>query len=120
MRSRSLRLRLADIRNEIGGIRETVAGIDFDTYRGSWQRTRAVERGVEIISEAVRSLPEELTGRFPDIPWRAIRGIGNELRHAYHHVDDAILWDVATRAITSLEAAIVEMQQGLPETDVDL
>jgi uncharacterized protein with HEPN domain len=57
MKQRSIRLRLDDIIDAIDGILTTVEGMDFATYSQSWQSCRAVERGTEIISEAVRHLP---------------------------------------------------------------
>jgi uncharacterized protein with HEPN domain len=42
-----------------------------------------VQRAIEIISEASRAIPDDLTNTQPDIPWRKIRGTGNVLRHDY-------------------------------------
>jgi Ribonuclease HepT-like len=50
---------------------------------------RTVERAVQIISEAVRALPAELTERHPEIEWEKIASIGNILRHEYQRVDPA-------------------------------
>jgi hypothetical protein len=44
----------------IAGIEATVAGASFAEYARNWTMRRAVERGIEIISEASRHLPEEL------------------------------------------------------------
>jgi uncharacterized protein with HEPN domain len=107
--------RLSDIREAIHGIRETVAELDFDAYCGSWRERRAVERGLEIISEASRHLPTELTDTHPHIPWRAIRAIGNLLRHEYGRVQDEIVWDVATNKLEALESAIDAMLRSLGE-----
>lgn len=106
---RSAAPRLSDIREAINGIRDTVAGLDFEAYCSSWQQRRAVERGIEIISEASRHLPADLTDQHPGIPWRAIRAIGNLLRHEYGRVQDEIVWDVATTKLDALETAIEAM-----------
>jgi uncharacterized protein with HEPN domain len=42
---------------------------------------RAVERGLEIISEASRHVPPDLQAPETEIPWRQIAAIGNLLRH---------------------------------------
>lgn len=109
--------RLSDIREAIHGIRETVAELDFEAYCDPWRERRAVERGLEINSEASRHLPTELTERHPDIPWRAIRAIGNLLRHEYGRVQDEIVWDVATNELEALESAIDVMQRSLGAND---
>jgi uncharacterized protein with HEPN domain len=54
-------------------------------------RRAAVERTVEIISEASRRLPKAWKERFPDLPWSQIAGIGNVLRHGYEWVDLQII-----------------------------
>ena len=32
----------------------------------------------------------------PDIPWQAIAGIGNVLRHDYDEIDAMVIWQTAT------------------------
>ena len=44
---------------------------------GSW----LLERGVEIISEAIRHLTDELKARHPEFPRQKVAGIGNVQRH---------------------------------------
>lgn len=105
--------RLADIREAIDGIRDTVSGLDFDRYCASWQSRRAVERGIEIISEASRHLPTDLTDVHPDVRWKAIRAIGNLLRHEYGRVQDEIIWNIAVTDLDPLERAIAAMQRSL-------
>lgn len=105
--------RLSDIRDAIDGIRETVGERDFEAYCGSWQARRAVERGIEIISEASRHLPAQLTDEHAEVPWHAIRAIGNLLRHEYGRVQDEIVWDIATNRLAALEAAIDAMQRSI-------
>ncbi|MCH7226432.1 DUF86 domain-containing protein [Verrucomicrobiaceae bacterium E54] len=56
----------------------------------------AVTRNLEIIGEAVKHLPEDLTGQFPGIPWRAIAGFRDVLAHSYFKTEDSIIWDSAT------------------------
>jgi uncharacterized protein with HEPN domain len=77
-------------------------------------RTRsAVERRVEIISEAARRLPTDIQRRHSTIPWDDVKGIGNILRHSYDKIDDRIIWGVFKRHLTSLEttlAAIADEQ----------
>jgi len=54
---RSILRRLVDIRDAISGIRDVAAGATFDGFANSWGMHRAVERGLEIISEASRHIP---------------------------------------------------------------
>jgi uncharacterized protein with HEPN domain len=54
----------------------------------------ARKRGIEIISEASRRLPDALEARHPDIPWPKVAGIGNVPRHDYEHAAHDVLWRV--------------------------
>ena len=70
---------------------------------------RAIERDVEIISEASRYIPEDLTAKHPIIPWRKVAGIGNVLRHGYKLIDDHEMWDIVTHDLSPLKATIERM-----------
>ena len=93
----------------IAGIEGTVAGLTFADYRQSWPAQRAVERGIEIISEASRHIPEEVKERHPHIYWREIAAIGNLLRHEYGRVDDRIMWRVVQRYLPELKAVVADI-----------
>ncbi len=107
------RARLEHILFHIRGVAGTVGGIGFDTYTSVYHMERTVERAVEIISEAVRALPSELTQRYPGIEWDKIAGIGNILRHEYERVDPETMWDIATVKLPELETVIEQMLAAL-------
>ncbi len=67
---------------------------------------RAVERGLEIISEASRGIDGAAKVRFQDVPWDQIAGIGNILRHEYHRVEPAIIWNITQTHLGALALAI--------------
>lgn len=68
-------------------IEEFTFGMDFEAFRSNPMAVAAVERKLLIIGEAAIRLGIEAEQRIPDQPWRAIRGIGNQLRHAYERID---------------------------------
>jgi uncharacterized protein with HEPN domain len=67
---------------------------------------QAIERNIEIISEASRRLPAAMKARHPEVPWRDIAAIGNLLRHKYPAVNRDIIWWIATEDIRPLAAAM--------------
>jgi uncharacterized protein with HEPN domain len=97
-------LRLTDIVEAIEHLRSTTASITLQVFEGDWQKRWLVERGIEIISEASRHLPDELKARHPHIPWARVAGIGNILRHDYERIEPAILWRVANEELRPLNA----------------
>ena len=72
-----------------------------------------LERSLEIVSEAVRHIPDALQSKYPEIPWRSIKTIGNILRHEYDRVDFDVIWDAATVHLPKLETAIQHMRAAL-------
>jgi uncharacterized protein with HEPN domain len=69
----------------------------------------STERGIEIISEASRHLPEELKSLHPYARWRDVAGIGNVLRDEYHRVEDRILWTVVQDELPGLRIHLEAM-----------
>jgi uncharacterized protein with HEPN domain len=51
-------IRLRDILENIDAVADMMAGIEFEAYRRDVKLRRAVERCVEIVSEASRSAPD--------------------------------------------------------------
>jgi uncharacterized protein with HEPN domain len=68
-----------------------------------WRKRWLVERGVEIISEASRGLPEELKARHSEIPWSKVAGIGNVLRHEYASIAAPLMWALVRHDLPLLE-----------------
>jgi uncharacterized protein with HEPN domain len=95
-----------DIAAAIGMIEKFTAGMDFEAFRSNSMAIAAVERKLLIISEAAIRLGAEAERCCPDQPWRDIRGIGNQLRHAYERIDLELIWAAVTDDLPSLKAAI--------------
>jgi uncharacterized protein with HEPN domain len=102
-------VRLRDMLENIDAVAEMMIGIDLATYRRDVKLRRAVERCVEIISEASRSIPDDLKAQFPDQPWPEMAAVGNLLRHHYERVDDFIMWKIATRSLPQLREVVAAM-----------
>jgi uncharacterized protein with HEPN domain len=116
MIERSIRIRVEDMLEAIDTARDLIEGLDFDTYddQGFRGQRRGVERCIEIVSEASRYLPEDLRARYPDIPWRSIRDIGNILRHGYSTVDNQIIWKIADTHLPQLKIVLRKILATLP------
>lgn len=95
-----------DMLAAIEGAKAALSGQSWEDFQQSWVLRHAVQRALEIISEAARQLPNDLTSAYPDVPWSDIRGIGNVLRHDYHNVSDGVVWNVVLTQFDRLEAAL--------------
>ena len=115
-RRRSASPRLQDILDNIAIVSGAVAGRDFDSFVADPVLRLAVERAIEIISEAVRHIPREQRDKHPTTPWRNIMSIGNKLRHEYQRIDPDIIWEIAQKHLDDfqpvIEAILAELAQG--------
>ena len=94
---------LTDIVESIEVIRAQMIGVTLAAFEADKPKRWVVERGIEIISEASRRLPDDLKARHPHIPWSKVAGIGNILRHDYQDVAHDVLWHVVHENLPPLE-----------------
>ena len=78
MAKRGVHARLYDMLNAIQSIESMQARLSSDPSLSSVMAL-AMERAIEIISEASRHIPDDMKATAPDIPWRQIADIGNVL-----------------------------------------
>ena len=113
--SHNPRARLEHILFHIRGVEDTLAGVPFETFTNVYHMERTVERAIQIISEAVKSLPAELLAAHPEIEWHKIIGIGNHLRHEYYRISPRVMWEIATVHLAELKPIIERMlEEGRP------
>jgi uncharacterized protein with HEPN domain len=103
--------RLQDILTHIGNVERYLEGRSLADFQSNSMLRQAVERAIEIISEASRHLPDDAKARFPQIPWHEIKAIGNILRHEYLRVDPEAVWQTATVDLEPLRHAVETMRR---------
>lgn len=106
---------LVEILEAIEGVETHTAGKSLADFQQDWLLRLAIQRALEIISEATRHIPDDLLSLAPDVPWKQIRGIGNVLRHEYHKIADDVVWAVITENIAPLKTAIEAIQKSVRE-----
>jgi uncharacterized protein with HEPN domain len=85
---------LTDIIEAIEHIREKAGTTPLEVFKQDWEQQWIVQRGIEIVSEASRRLPDSMKDRYPGIPWPKIAALGNILRHEYRRVSPPLLWEI--------------------------
>ena len=70
-------VRLRDILQAMDEVAEIITDLDLEAFQADVRSRRAVERCIEIVSEATRHIPASEKDRFPEVPWSDIAGIGN-------------------------------------------
>lgn len=117
MPSEKTALRFHDILDSIEHIEQFTATLSKSDLKNDLKTRFAVERAIAIISEAAVKLGDEAQKFAPDIPWPAIRGIGNLIRHAYDIVSLDTIWTVVTDDLPPLKEASMKALEDLNSTD---
>ena len=98
---------LRDVLESINNIEAFLGNMDFDVYRGDLKTKSAVERQLQIITEAAVRLGEDGDRLCPGVDWKGFRGMGNILRHGYHRIDDKVVWDTVKDELPPVKAAVL-------------
>lgn len=72
----------------------------------------AIERNLQIIGEATKHLPSEVTEEHSEIPWAQIRGFRNILVHEYFGVETEVVRDVVETYLPPLASALRKETRG--------
>jgi uncharacterized protein with HEPN domain len=114
---------LRDIQESLEQIHRFIGEMDLTAYQQDEKTRAAVERKMQILTEAVIRLEREDPAAYPEIEWSAYRGMGNFLRHSYHRVSDEIVWNTVKEDLPLLrkivEAALRTSSSMPPEGTTD-
>ena len=100
-----------DMLNAAKTIADFISGVDFKEYLNNQMLQLAVERELEIIGEAARSISEAFKAKQPDIPWRGIIAQRNVLAHQYGTIQQGRIWQYVT---TRLPKLITQLEDLIP------
>ncbi len=98
-------LRLQDILDNVRLIQSYLLGMDRAAFDADRRTRDAVERCLERVSAAATKLGDAADELVPGPPWRAVRALGNVLRHAYDQVDPARIWEIAIQDLPEMAPA---------------
>ena len=93
MSPRTWQERIEDILDAIQEIQQFTGGLSFEQLQADSKTLKAVSLNFIVIGEASAAIPENATTAHPEIPWVVMKGMRNQLVHAYFSVDPQIVWD---------------------------
>ena len=106
---RDYRVYLEDILQCIEKVRDYTEGLTREGLLSDSKTLDAVVRNLEVIGEAVKSLPEGVRAEHPEAEWKKIAGLRDILIHQYFGIDVEIIWDVIQNKLPTLERLVREM-----------
>ena len=80
---------------------------------GDWVRRAAFERIMEILGDAVKRLPADLTARYPAVDWRGKAGMRDRVSHGYDAIDYGLLWSAVETRVPGLLVTVAQMLKDL-------
>ena len=100
-----------DILEAIEAIERFTREMDFEQFQSDDKTIRAVEREFEIIGEAVKKIPEEITTDYPTTPWKAIAGMRDRLIHHYWDTEVEMLWKTIEESLPPFNSTIITIKE---------
>lgn len=106
---RSPLLFLQDILASIKDIECFSKGVSEEDFLRNKEKQNAIIRSLEIIGEAVKSLPAQIKTKYQNVEWKKIAGLRDVLIHAYFGADLIRVWRVVKNDLPGLKKEIQEI-----------
>lgn len=90
-----------------------VEGLEKADFLDDKRTQQAVILNLLILGEAVTKLlnqDEPFAARYPQVPWRSMKGMRNRLAHGYFDINLDVVWDTVRTALPSLLAQLPAIQ----------
>lgn len=104
---------LEDIVDSAAKAESFVEGLDREAFLKDAKSSFAVVRAIEIIGEASKQIPRQVTDRYPELPWSDRARMRDKLTHGYTTVNLVMVWKTVQEDLPVLRrqlAAILERE----------
>ncbi len=106
-------LYLDDILRSIHKIETFISGYDFEHFKADDKTVSACVREIEVIGEATKQIPNEITSKYFQIPWSLMAKMRDKLIHWYFEIDEEIVWKVIKEQFPILKNQIEIIKKDL-------
>jgi len=112
---------VAHMLEAIGNVLAYTEGFDEARLRATPIVRDAVIRNLEVLGEAARNVMRHapaIVEAYPQIPWDVIYATRNRLSHGYFEIDLHTVWQVVSRELPPLKAALEEVAELLGRAEL--
>ena len=103
---RNYLLFLEDISLRIEKIEQYTLGMTYEEFQQDDKTVSACIREIEVIGEATKQIPSEITNKFDELPWSLMAKMRDKLIHWYFEIDEEIVWNVAKDKLPNIKNKI--------------
>jgi len=93
---------LQDMLEATDKVASFVHGMTTEQFLEDDKTQYAVVRGLEIIGEAAKKIPESFKTENRQIPWREVAGMRDKLVHDYFGVNAEVVWKTAVEDVPKI------------------
>jgi uncharacterized protein with HEPN domain len=104
---------LQDIVDGIERIEEYVDGLSAADFAQDEKGQDAVLLRLQVIGQAVKSLPVDFRSAHPEVSWREAAGTRDVIVHEYFRIDLGLIWDTVHSDLPTLKAHVQRIIDGL-------
>ena len=109
MSRRLWKYRITDILDSIKKIQNYVDQMKFDDFQKDEKTIDAVIRNFIVIGEAARHVPDDISAKYPNIPWRLMGDMRNFAVHEYWGVEMSTIWKTIHDDLPPLEPGLKQV-----------
>jgi len=95
----------------INDIEDSMKNISKNSFEKNKDKKDANVRRLEIMSEAIKSISEELKNKYSNIKWEKFVDIKNIFTHHYFGVDSDVVWEIINKDIPVLKEEIIKIKE---------
>lgn len=106
---RDYKLFLKDILNAAIAIKKFTEGFNYESFCDDDKTASAVIKKLEIMGEAAKKIPVEITLLNPQVPWKEMAGMRDILIHSYFGTELEAVWKTVQISIPVLINQIEEI-----------
>lgn len=117
MVKRDIRDYLQDILTHIDLAQDFVKGMTFQDFQKDPKTILAVTRAIEIIGEATKQISQSTRAQYPEVPWRDITGMRDQMAHVYFGINLKIVWSTVQNNLQPLKPTIQLILNDLENAD---